>query len=90
MSNMLRSSSSDDEIRGQEGENSPNPQIVERVNVLMVGTNHSPNGSNAMNNNFGAWLPYGLLPRYTPLIVTQGLTSLLYSMVQSLISKCVC
>ena len=71
VSNMSRSSSSDDEIRGQEGENSPNPQIVKPVNLSTTGTSHSPKGSSAMNNNnFGVWPPYGLPPRYVPPIVT--------------------
>ena len=48
-----------------------------------TGTSHSPMGSSAMNNNFGAWPPYALPPRYAPSIATQGLTSSLYSMVQN-------
>ena len=50
VSNMLRSSSSNEEIRGQEGGES-NPNLV---NVSTTGTNHSPNGLSAMNNNSGA------------------------------------
>ena len=84
MSNMLRSPSSDDKIRGQEGENSLNPRIVEPFNVLIAGISHSPKGSSSMNNNnSGAWPPYGLPPGYAPLITTQSLTSPLYSIDQN-------
>ena len=81
---MSRSSSSDDEIRGQKGENSPNLQIIKPINVSIVGTSHSPKGSSAMNNNNSkVWPPYCLPPGYAPPIATQGLTSPLYSMVQN-------
>ena len=91
VSNMSRSSSSDDEIRGQKGESNPNSQTVEPVNVSIAGISRSPKGSSAMNNNSGAWPPYGLPARYAPPIATQGLTTPLYSMVLNpFISKCIC
>ncbi|RYR79344.1 hypothetical protein Ahy_A01g004170 [Arachis hypogaea] len=82
---VASSSTSSDEIRGNESENSPVISNAEPtlMSVRHDGVGHAHTGLNATHINTMGWLPYGLPPGYVPSMVTQGLHVPLYSTFQN-------
>ena len=79
------SSTSSDEIRGNEFGNSPVISNAEPtlMSVRHDGVSHAHTGLNATHINTMGWPPYGLPPGYVPSMVTQGLPVPLYSTFQN-------